>query len=105
VRWLDELDGEQELDGADKETAQVETERDGTQRQRHLVEYNVFGRWQELKLVLRRLLVGRGRDFQEEDEGEEGKEQGDETQEPERRDHAFDAGLSRHVHRAQLFAR
>jgi hypothetical protein len=53
VRGLDELDGEQELDGADEKAAEVQRERDGAQRKRHLVQDDVLGRRQELELERR----------------------------------------------------
>ena len=98
MRGLDELDGEQELDCADEETAEVEAERDGAQRERHVVQDAVLRRRQELELVLGRLLARSRRYFEEEDERKKCQEQRHETQKSERRDHALDAGLPRHVH-------
>lgn len=42
IRGLDQLDGEEELYGADEEAAQVQRQSEGAQRQSHLVDYRVL---------------------------------------------------------------
>ena len=96
--WLDEFDGEEELNGADEKTTKIERQSDRAQRQRHLVQDDVLRRRQKLKLIFRRLLVRRRRNFQQKDERQKCEEKRDETKETERRDHSLNSGFSRHVH-------
>ena len=80
VRRLDQLDGEEELNCADEKAAEVEWQRDGAQRERHLIQNDVLGRRQELELILGRLLIGGRRNFKEKNERQKCKEEWHETQ-------------------------
>lgn len=102
LRRLDQFDREEELDGADEETAQVERQGKGAERQRHFVNHNIFLRADHLELLrteqVPHVIRGGGGYLEQEYQRKERKEERYQAQETQGGQALFDARSLGHVH-------